>query len=350
MDQSHSNENNANVSEPKKGPFVNHPTEEIVQDFIRHVKETGAPDAWKHHTPTTPPADADYLEVMPFAVPESLRTKVAMASCPICSPLKPKYYVGALAWFPAEGVLRAIGHECAKTHFGAERVEKARNQRLAAQAQDYLIEALPAAGDLRARAARVVQFGHPMDQFRDAIRRWSSRTACDRIAKLGSAGQLPIWEEYEVDVVDGFGRQSTRRESRVVEQIAVQGLDFLGDRQSSEVAFNFAEAGAREMSAMTPLQALDFVIEISEVPQQLFDAERILRATISAIESAERKVEEIISFCRPANLQRFASWTRDSRIDAGLVLSFSQHEPSSIRIRRPGRDWQTLTIPSIFLE
>jgi hypothetical protein len=102
-----------------KGPFPNRPGKLILDEFRSWVGETGQPDLWRYHDPSSPPRDQDFEELIHFSIPTQKRADVDMASCPICSPLSPKYFEGVLAWFPLEGVLRAIGHECAKGHFGA---------------------------------------------------------------------------------------------------------------------------------------------------------------------------------------------------------------------------------------
>src|SRR5262245_17369395 len=130
-----------------KGPFTARPGHFYAEQFLTHVRETGRPDTWEYHDRSKPPSDSDFEEVRRFAIPEKLRPDVGKATCPICSPNAGKYYEGALAWFPAEGVLRAIGHECAETHFGVHRTNAAYAARIARErresAEDYLLATLP---------------------------------------------------------------------------------------------------------------------------------------------------------------------------------------------------------------
>jgi hypothetical protein len=334
------------ISEIQKttmGPFKDWPADSVIEDFRAHVLETGRPDTWVHHTASKPPADDDYHEVISFAIPQSKRADVGMASCPICSPSAPKYYEGSLAFFPSEGVLRAIGHECAKAHFGHERAANAKVERQRRLAENFLLDELPKHCFLGERAARLEAPAAAADDLRAALFRAASKAGWQRVARLGAAGFLPIEEVEDVHVVDGYGRGSTVQRSRVVETVEVTGLSFLMEQNSTLLAAQNAIGAAGQVAACTVEEALELVVALSPDLDHLLEAERLLRAAVMAVEQLERKIAEAAAFVSPSNLQRLNDWTHDNRVDVGVVVSFSPY--GQFKVRGSQGSWRVLTLP-----
>lgn len=93
--------------------FPAKPSDEEVQQFKIHVKETGCPETYPFIT-CEPPSDEAIPEVLcKFDVDRKKRPDREMAPCSICSPYHPKCLEGMyLVWYVEEGALRAIGPEC----------------------------------------------------------------------------------------------------------------------------------------------------------------------------------------------------------------------------------------------
>ncbi|MGO4735997.1 hypothetical protein AB4099_05600 [Bosea sp. 2KB_26] len=329
----------------RPSPFPNFPPQSVIDDFRAWVIETGRPDLWLHHDPSSPPRDAEFDEVLRFVIPESKRADVGRATCPICSPLAPKYYEGSLAWFRGEGVLRAIGHECAKSHFGEAAVARSKFEGQRRRAEDYLLATLPLAGNLKMRARALKPVAAAMDSLRSVLLRAGSKSAWTRIAKLGAGGSLPIEKLEEIHIVDGFGKASSRMEARTVNRVPVDGLSFIIERFLTAAEAHNAVAAAELINTCTAEEALDLVIQLSPRMDDLLDAERLLRSALAAVEQLERKVADARAFLSPANLQRLSDWTLDLRVDAGLVVSFSMQTPFQFKVRSPPREWRTLPVP-----
>lgn len=299
-----------------------------------------------HHTRTTPPRTAEYHEVVPrFVVPESKRAEVGKAACPICSPVKPKYFEGALAYFPDEGVLRAIGHECATSHFGAASVARSKVEGQRRRAETYLLDAVPQGASLKERARRLPPIAAAMDQMRSALHRSASKTAWGRLARIGVGGSLPIEESQEVHTVDALGRSSTRQISRVVDTIRVDGVGFIAENRSTVSEAQNAVAAAELIATCGDDEVVDFIIALSPQIEDLLALERLLRTTRDAVELLERKIVDAHQFLSAGNLSALSRWTGDRRVQIGLEVSFSPVTPHQLRVRMPRRDWRTLTIP-----
>lgn len=71
------------------------------------------------------PKGKPFIRIENFHLERSMREGGLMACCPICSPKTPKYLEGFLAFYPEEGVYRAIGNECSISHVGGEQARAA---------------------------------------------------------------------------------------------------------------------------------------------------------------------------------------------------------------------------------
>ena len=110
-----------------------------------------------------------------YAINRARRPNGDMAPCPICSPNSPKYLDGILVWYPAEGVIRAIGHECGDSYFEGDRHRDAarryqeEQQRIADE--DFLLENVPKVPFMRHAVASLMPAAHEARQLHCHFRR-----------------------------------------------------------------------------------------------------------------------------------------------------------------------------------
>src|SRR5688572_27588189 len=100
--------------------FAIKPDQAFLDRFRKHIAKYGTPLAFPGLCWTTPDPDDAPKPLMKFATPETLRKRVPMSPCPICSPGSPKYYEGLLCWSPRDMRVRAIGHECGHDFYGGD--------------------------------------------------------------------------------------------------------------------------------------------------------------------------------------------------------------------------------------
>jgi hypothetical protein len=165
--------------------------------FIDHVKRTGDPNSFPGIVTSRPPADAEIVWLTEIiTVPVQKRPDRTMIPCPWCSPSRPKFKKGRLCLFPAEGAIRFIGWECAKSHIDAERLATA-NRRWKEDRRRELRDAW-----LRAnchRAPEYMQLAEDLqlaaaacDAFHHSFRKDSSDIHAD-LARTVRRGELVVY-------------------------------------------------------------------------------------------------------------------------------------------------------------
>jgi hypothetical protein len=124
--------------------------EAVLREIKDHIKKTGEPHTWRHHTHSKPVQNARIVYIGTFDLPKSHQAPDRHAPCPCCSPRAPKYSrKGMIAWFPDEHVIRMIGPECFQTlnpdgHW--EAVETFDREEGARRTIDYLVGNLHLSG------------------------------------------------------------------------------------------------------------------------------------------------------------------------------------------------------------
>jgi hypothetical protein len=169
-----------------KAYFREEPSRAVVKEVLDWIRETGRPHEWRGHTHTKPPAGATPKYLDEFDVPTKGRIRHAVAPCPCCSPLKPKYKrSGKIAWFPDEDVIRLIGPDCfaslnAEGH--TEAVKELRLRKKREQAIRYLSDSLPRLEEAREAFKAVRSVALVMERFRSELQE----------ALQGQ--QIPLWD------------------------------------------------------------------------------------------------------------------------------------------------------------
>ncbi|WP_421761662.1 hypothetical protein [Devosia sp.] len=334
---------------PKLGPFRQRPGKYLRQEFLDWVRETGKPDTWQHHDPSRPPSDQEFEAIVTFVIPESVRSRVGMASCPICSPSAPKYFSGTLAWFPSEGVLRAIGNECAKSHFGVERVNAAiaagKRQAAVGEAQYFLLDALPLIAPLRDEVQKLHAAAADVDRLRQLFWHASSKTACHKLAKMGAGGLLEVERVKSVEAVDSQGQDTTRFESEVVASYQVDGLAFINRSYLvAGLARQTADALAL-VEAADEHAALDFILDRLKVDAHLYEAERLARNALDQFEKLKEAIVDARQFLSINNLNSLSEYSRQNRGGSPVTFHFNPAYPARVRVKGANKNWCEISIP-----
>jgi len=335
---------------PSLARFNSRPSRNITDEFLQWVRDTGRPDAWRYHDNSPPPPDQEYEELVTFDIPTKHRPSVGMASCPICSPEKPKYFQGVLAWFPAEWTLRAIGHECAKNHFGASLASQARQKRLIKErteaAENRLLEWLPKMAAIKEEATALAAHARHIDQLRQAIERAATKAACKALMLAGGGGFLVISELVKIDSVDVYGVSRSRSEGKVISRTPVSGLDFLKPpRILVEALANNTLGLLGAIEAKDEDDALSFIIDKLSDPSDLFKADALVTKAIDEVGNLRNAVETARLFLNPANLLALSGWTKDLRSGSPMQFDFDPKKPNMFRVRRKQGSWRTLPVP-----
>jgi hypothetical protein len=106
----------AEYFDPKPFYRTREAAEAVLREIKDHIKTTGEPHTWRHHTHSKPVTGSRIMYIGQFDLPPSHQAPDRHAPCPCCSPRSPKYSRnGKIAWFPDEHVIRMIGPECFQT-------------------------------------------------------------------------------------------------------------------------------------------------------------------------------------------------------------------------------------------
>lgn len=332
------------------GSFPNLPTPSVIRDFKDWVTETGQPDRWKWHDHSMPPKDHDYDELVKFEIPDKKRADVGLARCPICSPNNGKYYKGVLTWFPAEGTIRAIGHECAEKHFGTLRYNRARSVRKHRQrvdaARDFLFKHLPTISSLRREVETNVPISVDIDRIRHIVRGTVTKDACLKLVKLGQRGPLLLQENTEIDVTDSYGKARTNTTSRVIGSVQVEGLGFLSRQFLTAAQARNTVQALNLVRTVNEEEALIFVCDTLANDDHLFQADKLTRAAIAEFDKLQDALAEAKMFLHPDNLAKLTEWSNDFRSGAPFLFEFRQEYPARFGVRKRGKSSaQTRYIP-----
>jgi hypothetical protein len=278
-----------------------------------------------------------------------LRGKVGKAPCPICRHNN-QYFNGALAWFPIEKVVRAIGRDCGKSHFGSLLM----NQALAAgrriqaieSAQNFLMDNLPNVASVRCEAIALAQVAMDSERLQITIQQRSSKKACRDTAKLIAQGPLKVRETTEISFQDVHGKSGTKTDERVVARYAIMGGEFLAPRNSIKAqADNLLAAIDRLPTFDNEEQVISFVADDLAIDDSLFEVENRLRQIRDDLISLRKKLAQAQQFLAPSNLRKFADWSGDRRANAAFVLGFDSDFSDKITVRIAGNLKRAVLLP-----
>lgn len=277
-----------------------------------------------------------------------------MATCPICSPHSPQYFSGSLCWFPSEGCLRAIGHNCAENHFGSARHQQAilqgRHRRAIQQAEDFLLETLPKIAELRIEAESLVSVAKEIDHLRDIWWSKASKSGCQRLVRMGSKGVLTIEVTREIAAVNAYGQEIKRREIEEAARYPISGLSFLVRKFSVSNLVQNTIAALSQVKAVDEEEALKLICDELIDDSHKLEAEKLTRKAIKSIEELRKAVAEAYEFVSIENLRQLSEWSCDRRSGAPFSVLFDKRYPHIIRLQRPGKHSVEIRIPETLMQ
>jgi hypothetical protein len=324
--------------------------EAVLREIKDHIKKTGEPHTWRHHTHSKPVQNARIVYIGTFDLPKSHQAPDRHAPCPCCSPRAPKYSrKGMIAWFPDEHVIRMIGPECFQTlnpdgHW--EAVETFDREEGARRTIDYLVGNLHLSG----KSIEVLQNALP------------TLTAIDEVhATLRSR----LTDIVRVDLWRHVGRGSLKvhvmsRRLRRTRAGAEEAEDFLDERQFAEFpgykmfSPKTSRLAGRAAGCGTRLGFVNFGEELQERVLEMNDEERAKAARIlsTGISTATRIFEdarEVREGFSGMGLATLKGWTRHDGCPVKLYINGGENnfyigldERQEVRIELPPLFWKAL--------
>jgi hypothetical protein len=171
----------------------------------QRLRVSHSPETLERVVRTKPPKGQPPILIFEFHLLPERRPDKSKAPCPICSPISPKYFHGALAWFPEEHVYRCIGIECIGRLVGDEvayRIRKDLRDRKSLDADyEFVFENLPRAPQMKAYLECLLPAAEHAEKLRDSLGRAHVRTDLWKLLK-DNGGELVVWEDHEIERLD----------------------------------------------------------------------------------------------------------------------------------------------------
>lgn len=321
--------------------------EAVVSEIKQHIRSTGLPHTWRHHTHSKPVTGARVTYLGQFDLPLSHQAPDRHAPCPCCSPRHPKFSRnGKIAWFPDEHVIRMIGPDCFATlnpdghweavaQFDREEAERKtiiylnRNLHLSSSAIDTIKKALPTLQAIDVAHATLMQ-------------------------RLTEVMRLDMWKHVERGVlnVHVVGRRLRRRRdgSEEVEEFTdIQPLSQFPGYQM----FNprTSKLASRMQGAATRLSFVNFGEETAERVAAMDQEERVRAARVlsSGLTQAKTIFDEagaIRQGFSPHGISILKGWLQHSGCPVHVHVSgdhssyyIGTDEFQKMRIELPGTFW-----------
>lgn len=322
--------------------------EAVLREIKDHIKATGEPHTWRHHTHSKPVSGARIVYLGTYDLPPSHQGADRHAPCPVCSPRAPKYsHNGKIAWFPDEHVIRMIGPECFQTlnpegHW--EAVEQFDREEAARRTINYLVSNLHLAVDAR----KVIETAHPtlvaIDQAHATL-----------LNRLTDVARVDVWRHVQrgalsVNVMGRRMRRSRNGAEEVEEFMDIrQFAEFPGYRMFSPKTSHLA---SRMKGCATRLGFIDFGDELQErvrdmLPEDRAKAARILSKGLSSANAIFEEANNVRAGFSPMGVAALKGWVQHQGCPVHLFISSDDHNfyigndpQQAMRIELPHVFWR----------
>jgi hypothetical protein len=322
--------------------------EAVLREIKDHIKKTGEPHTWRHHTHSKPVKNSRIVYIGTFDLPASHQAPDRHAPCPCCSPRAPKYSRnGKIAWFPDEHVIRMIGPECFQTlnpegHW--EAVAQFDREEAERRTIDYLISNLHVAVDAREVAKNSYPTLEAIDHAHATLQNRLNEIVRVDLWRHVSRGTLSV-------TVAGRRMRRTRGGAEEVEE-------FLDVRQLSEFpgyqmfSPKTSRLASRMKGCVTRLGLVNFGDELQERVRSMTQedrakAARILSGGLAAVKNIFTEANEIRRGFSPMGVATLKGWTRHEGCPVRLHISGDEgnfyigtHEHQAMRIELPQVFWK----------
>jgi hypothetical protein len=322
--------------------------EAVLPEIRAHIKKTGEPHSWRHHTHSKPTRGARIVYIGQFDLPHSHQAPDRHAPCPCCSPRAPKYSrKGMIAWFPDEHVIRMIGPECFATlnpegHW--EAVEQFSREEADRRTISYLVNNLHLGVPAREVILRAVPTLEAIDHVHAALQQRMAEILHLDLWRYVSRGSLEVHVE---------GRRMKRNRGGVQEVetfLDIQVLhDFPGFRMFSPKTSRLA---SRIGGFAKRLSLIDFGDEVQErvramTREEQAKAARILAKGISSAAGIFEEADEIRRGFSSMSIANLKGWTRHKGCPVRLFVAGDESnfyigldEHHELRIELPPLFWR----------
>lgn len=305
--------------------FDSRPSPAYIARWMKHIAETGRPEAFEGVSTTKPDRSARVVLLSDeININTDIRPDRDRAPCPLCSPLSPKFGKGRMAWFRDDGTVRFIGHRCARHYFGDDYIEADRLFKIETRCAEYL-RIWPALRERRAAirevAGQVYAVAHGLqstkahfDQTAPGIATFLHR---DRLAHQG--------------LVETGAHKAAKREQ-------IQGFGFLSpDFEPRDIAGRIVRA-ANELA--TPLPAWAPADGETDAAKEIMRRGHHAVSKLSLLAELRDQVEDARKFFDTENLSTLERWAssglsvftklmmrrRDNRMEIDIEYHGGQHD------------------------
>jgi hypothetical protein len=320
----------------------------VLREIKDHIKKTGQPHAWRHHTHSKPVAGSRIVYIGEFDLPPSHHAADRHAPCPCCCPKSPKFYKnGKIAWFPDEHVIRMIGPDCFQTlnpegHWEAVEVfnrEEAERRTIA-----YLVANLHLNAPAREVIDRAVPILEAIDHVHTVLQKRITEVLRLDIWRHVSRGSLSV-------NVEGRRMKRSRDGSQEVESF--QDVQQLSDFPGFEMFNPRNSRLASRISGFTRrLSLIDFGDEVQErvramTTEEQAKAARILSKGISSAAGIFEEANTIRGGFSGMSIATLKGWTRHKGCPIRLFIAGDESsfyigtdEQHELRIEIPPMFWR----------
>lgn len=304
----------------KKGPkpdwadrhfeqFFDEPSDEFIAAWLAHIKATGRPEMFDGVSTTKPPRNGRIvLRARKITVPVKKRDDGYLVPCPICSTECSKFITGYMAWFPLEGVVRFIGHQCGEKYFDPgkfRQAEKDLKQKLATAARRKFLEKnihlVPDLIDSLEKALPKAQAASQVNKHCALKHRalWQMLGA-----QVKDANTLYVYDQASTVVSSEFGDRFTSR--KVAE---LSGLTALLMRYEPEKAFRQAINRLKSLHLEEQDDVGEFLGGLNEKEEEF--VESAIRNASDVLGKERVRLFDFEQFFTSENLRALTRWGQD---------------------------------------
>jgi hypothetical protein len=326
------------VEHPMFRPFKDMPVDYLAEEFLAHIRTTGAPESFPGIHPGPLAKTEPLRKLAAFSIDRMKRPDGDMAYCPMCHQPN-KYLEGALVYLTDLKAIAAIGHECAAKENRAAADKDYRARRDQRAEEDYLLANLPHVARKLASICEV----RPAAVEALRVFRLLRKDAPDAVRQLRAIKQkgarLTVAETIDAKLAEigpsGFKGSSGKQTRDAVFGVLAGTTAVINDfNPVSEL--NRIETVLRAFpECRSEDEALEAICRMPD-PERKWATTR-LRQTDSDFRKFQARMADFCAFFATANIARIDAWTqhpehpsrfRIKRVEqrGSVILSISSYE------------------------
>lgn len=311
------------VEHPLLRLFKDMPGDYLADEFIAHIRTTGAPESFPGIHPGPLAKTEPFRKLAEFSIDRMKRPDGDMAYCPMCHQPN-KYLEGALVYLIDLKAIAAIGHECAARENRAAADKDYRARRDQRAQEDYLLANLPHA------ARKLASISEVRPAAVEALRvfRLLRKDAPDAVRQLRAIKQkgarLTVTETIDAKLAEigpsGF-KGSSGKQTRDAVFGALAGTTAVINDFNPVSELNRIETVLRAVpECRSEDEALEAICRMTDSEREW--ATTRLRQTDIDFRKFQARMADFCAFFATANIARIDAWTQHPE------------HPSRFRIKR----------------